>query len=101
MPIDRVWWRLARSPSIANAPGASTPAANPWKARRARSWPGVETKSYRYSDPAVSSIPATTRRLRSSLSSSTPAPTLPARLEAEYMPTIAPPNDAVAPSDCA
>ena len=29
MPIDRVWWRLARSPSIANAPGASTPAASP------------------------------------------------------------------------
>ena len=69
--------------------GGQYAAASPWKARRARSWPGVETKSYRYSDPAVSSIPATMRRLRSSLSRSTPAPTLPARLDAEYLPTIA------------
>ena len=58
-------------------------------------------KLYRYSDAAVSSIPTAISRLRFSLSSSAPAPTLPARFDAEYMPTIAPPIEAVAPSDFA
>ena len=82
-PIALACSDRARSPSMANAPGVSAPAANPCASRKASSAGGDSTNPYANSAPAVSAMPTTTTRRLLSESKSSPAARLPNMLDAE------------------
>ena len=74
---------LVKSPKSANAPGASTEALNPCKARETSNWDGDVAKTYPNNAKEVINSPAPKGSLRPHLSRAIPATRLPAILVRE------------------